>query len=135
MGIVRWRGGRQRAPYDPGGNTAIKIEQKSDVTATEPKTCLIAPLILVLMAARAQDRDEDCIGRAHDSDIGGRTLGGASGFGLLGQPRRSHRRLSELLLATMEWLGRFFRTSSPAAARSVSKFRSEPAHNARSGGF
>jgi hypothetical protein len=72
------------AAAEAGGNTAIKVDEEGGVKATEPKTRFIAPLISVLIASKASDNDADRVGRAHDSNVGGRTLGGGSGFGLLG---------------------------------------------------
>jgi hypothetical protein len=72
------------AAAEAGGNGSIKVDEEGGVKATEPKTRLIAPLISILIAGRSSDNDGDRIGKAHDSNVGGRTLGGGSGFGLLG---------------------------------------------------
>src|SRR5258708_1649259 len=74
------------AAAESGGKTDIKVDEEGGVKATEPKTRLIAPLISVLIAARASEHEHDAddIGKAHNGNLGGRTLGGASGFGLLG---------------------------------------------------
>ncbi len=74
------------ASAESGGKTDIKVDEEGGVKATEPKTRLIAPLISVLIAARASEHEHDAddIGKANNGNLGGRTLGGASGFGLLG---------------------------------------------------
>jgi hypothetical protein len=70
---------------ESGGKTAIKVDSEGGVRTTEPKTRLLAPLISVMIASRAADNDA---GRNHaggaDANVSGRTLGGVSGFGLLG---------------------------------------------------
>ncbi len=74
------------ASAESGGKTDIKVDEEGGVKATEPKTRLIAPLISVLIAARASEHEHDAddIAKANNGNLGGRTLGGASGFGLLG---------------------------------------------------
>ena len=70
------------------GPAKIKVDSEGGVQAQESKTRFIAPLIAIMLAGRAADHDAD----RHDagqaagarSNIGGRTLGGGSGFGLLG---------------------------------------------------
>jgi hypothetical protein len=73
---------------EAGGKAAIKVDSEGGVKATESKTRLIAPVISVLIASRSADNDA---GRHHgsasangDANVSGRTLGGGSGFGLLG---------------------------------------------------
>ncbi|MGI8990713.1 MAG: hypothetical protein ACR2I2_14185 [Bryobacteraceae bacterium] len=68
-----------------GGKMPIKVDEEGGVKTDEPKTRLIAPAISVLIAARTLDNDEGRRG-VHDgeSNTGGRSLGGFSGFGLLG---------------------------------------------------
>jgi hypothetical protein len=68
---------------ESSGSTAIKVDKEGSVKAVEPKTRLIAPAISVLIAAKSQDEDRERMG-GHDANVSGRTLGGASGFGLLG---------------------------------------------------
>src|SRR5260370_40947622 len=74
------------ASAESGGKTHIKVDEEGGVKATEPKTRLIAPLISVLIAARASEpeHDADDMLKANNGNLGGRTLGGASCFGLLG---------------------------------------------------
>jgi hypothetical protein len=74
------------AAAESGGKTEIKVDEEGGVKTTEPKTRLIAPLISVLIASRASEHEHDAddIGKANNGNLGGRTLGGASGFGLLG---------------------------------------------------
>jgi hypothetical protein len=71
------------AAAESSGSTAIKVDQEGSVKAVEPKTRFIAPAISVLIAAKSQDSDRERVG-GHDANVSGRTLGGASGFGLLG---------------------------------------------------
>jgi hypothetical protein len=71
---------------ESGGKTQIKVDEEGGVKATESKTRLIAPLISVMIANKSLDNDA---GRAHgasggEANVGGRTLGGGSGFGMLG---------------------------------------------------
>jgi hypothetical protein len=70
---------------ESSGRTAIKVDKEGSVKAVEPKTRFIAPAISVLIAAKSLDNDHE---REHlgspDANVSGRTLGGASGFGLLG---------------------------------------------------
>jgi len=69
---------------ESGGKTQIKVDEEGGVKATESKTRLIAPLISLMIANKALDNDA---GRAHgggEANVGGRTAGGGSGFGMLG---------------------------------------------------
>ncbi len=70
------------------GPAPLKVDSEGGVQAKESKTRFIAPLISLVLASRAADNDA---GREHgaassgaDGNIAGRTLGGGSGFGLLG---------------------------------------------------
>jgi hypothetical protein len=68
------------------GASAIKVDEEGGVKAVESKARLIRPAIALVVASRAMDNDT---GRARaagsaDGNVGGRTLGGISGFGLLG---------------------------------------------------
>jgi hypothetical protein len=141
------------AAAESGGNTAIKVDDEGGVKATEPKTRLIAPLISLLIASRAADNDADRVGRAHDSNVGGRTLGGGSGFGLLGAAAAQS---SPIVGAALGYYGMAWSVYSNIIARGsevefgknaamdirfggrkaipASKFRSEPAHTASSSG-
>nr|MDQ2899440.1 hypothetical protein [Acidobacteriota bacterium] len=68
-----------------GGRTPIKVDEEGGVKTDEPKTRLIAPAISVLIAAKTLDNDENRRGiHEGESNPGGRSLGGFSGFGLLG---------------------------------------------------
>lgn len=70
---------------ETGGKTPIKVDSEGGVQATESKTRLLAPMISVLIASRAADNDAGKHGSGGaDANISGRTLGGGSGFGLLG---------------------------------------------------
>jgi hypothetical protein len=69
------------------GTGKVKVDEEGGVKATEPKTRFIAPVISFLIASKSADRDEDReLGRVPGSsgNVSGRSLGGASGFGLLG---------------------------------------------------
>ncbi|MCU1261597.1 MAG: hypothetical protein JWO80_4482 [Bryobacterales bacterium] len=68
---------------EASGDATVKVDKEGNVKVVEPKTRLIAPAISVLIASRALDNDAGRNG-GHESNTGGRTLGGGSGFGLLG---------------------------------------------------
>ena len=69
------------------GTAPLKVDSEGGVQAKESKTRLIAPAISLMVASRAADNDA---GRHHDAGAGGepnvsgRTLGGGSGFGMVG---------------------------------------------------
>ena len=69
------------------GTAPIKVDSEGGVQAKESKTRFIAPVISLMLASRAADNDA---GRHHDAggggepNVSGRTLGGGSGFGMLG---------------------------------------------------
>ena len=70
------------------GPAPIKVDSEGGVQAKESKTRFIAPMISLIIASKAADDDA---GHHHgqaatggDANISGRTVGGASGFGLLG---------------------------------------------------
>ncbi len=73
------------AAAERSGKTNIKVDDEGGVKATESKTRLLAPLIAVMIANKSADTDA---GRhsasGGEANVGGRTLGGASGFGLAG---------------------------------------------------
>ena len=73
------------AGAESGGKAAIKVDDEGGVKATESKTRFLAPLISLMVASRAADNDA---GRhatsGGEANVSGRTLGGGSGFGLLG---------------------------------------------------
>ena len=65
---------------------AVKVDPEGTATATESKTRLLRPAIAALVAAKSLDNDA---GKQTASGTGtpntaGRSLGGFSGFGLLG---------------------------------------------------
>ena len=65
----------------------VKVDSEGTVTASNPKTRFIAPAISLLIANQAADRDAGKhvgAGAGASSNVSGRTLGGAAGFGLLG---------------------------------------------------
>jgi hypothetical protein len=69
------------------GKAEIKVDDEGSVKIVDHKTRFIAPALALLVASRAMDNDE---GKAHhiegsaDSNTGGKTLGGISGFGIFG---------------------------------------------------
>lgn len=69
---------------ETGGKSEIKVDEEGGVKATESKTRLIAPLIAVLIANKSLDNDAGRHGGEGEANVGGRTLGGASGFGMVG---------------------------------------------------
>jgi hypothetical protein len=76
------------AGAEGNGNAPIKVDSEGGVQAQETKTRFIAPLISLVLARSAADTDADKhsgagVGGAN-GNISGRTLGGGSGFGLLG---------------------------------------------------
>lgn len=68
---------------ESSGSTAIKVDKEGAVKAVEPKTRFIAPAISVLIAAKSLDNDRERMD-GQSGNVSGRTLGGASGLGLLG---------------------------------------------------
>jgi hypothetical protein len=71
-----------------GGSVPLKVDKEGGVQATESKTRFLglAASLLVARAAGDNDRIRDRSGAitGQSSNIGGRTLGGGLGFGLLG---------------------------------------------------
>ena len=69
------------------GTVPIKVDSEGGVQAQESKTRFIAPVISLMLASRAADNDaghHHDTGASGDPNIGGRTLGGGLGFGMLG---------------------------------------------------
>jgi hypothetical protein len=70
------------------GSGPLKVDQEGGVRATESKTRFIGTALAVLIASRAADNDPiHAPGGAitgQRPNVGGRTLGGGIGFGLLG---------------------------------------------------
>jgi hypothetical protein len=69
------------------GTAPIKVDSEGGVQAQESKTRFIAPVISLMLASRAADNDaghHHDTGASGDPNIGGRTLGGGLGFGMLG---------------------------------------------------
>jgi hypothetical protein len=70
------------------GTAPLKVDSEGTVQAKESKSRFIAPVISLMLASRAADNDA---GHHHaagatggDANVSGRTLGGGSGFGMLG---------------------------------------------------
>jgi hypothetical protein len=75
----------EAADTDPTAN--VKIDSEGGAKATESKTRFIAPAISALIAMKAMDNDagrHTAEGVGGGGNAGGLTLGGFSGFGLLG---------------------------------------------------
>jgi hypothetical protein len=76
------------AAAEGSGTAPIKVDSEGGVQAKESKTRFIAPVISLMIASRAADNDaghHDASGTAGgNGNVGGRTLGGANGFGMLG---------------------------------------------------
>src|ERR1017187_603605 len=75
------------AAAEGNGTVPIKVDTEGGVQAKESKTRFIAPVISLMLASRAADNDaghHHDTGASGDPNIGGRTLGGGLGFGMLG---------------------------------------------------
>jgi hypothetical protein len=73
------------AAGESSGKAPIKVDSEGGVKSEESKTRFIAPIVSVLLASRAADNDAGKHGAGGESpNVGGRTLGGISGFGTLG---------------------------------------------------
>jgi len=76
------------ADAEGSGSAPIKVDSEGGVQAQESKTRFIAPVISLLLANKAADNDADSHGAGAASgpnaNVAGRTLGGGSGFGLVG---------------------------------------------------
>ena len=71
------------------GTAPIKVDSEGTVKAMEPKFRLLAPTYQRFVASRAADNDAGRVSvaaanHAGGGNVGGRTLGGGLGFGLLG---------------------------------------------------
>jgi len=69
------------------GPAPIKVDSEGGVQAKESKTRFISPVISLMLASRAADNDaghHHDAGGTGDPNVSGRTLGGGSGFGMLG---------------------------------------------------
>jgi hypothetical protein len=73
---------------ESAGKTPIKVDSEGGVRATESKTRFLAAAAAVLVARRAGDldpvRNHSGVVVGQSQNVGGRTLGGGFGFGLLG---------------------------------------------------
>jgi hypothetical protein len=78
---------------ESSGKAPVKVDSEGGVKAQESKTRFLAPIISAVLAAKSADNerhhndhdadDVNGVGRAN-SNVGGRTLGGGLGLGLLG---------------------------------------------------
>jgi len=72
---------------ESGGASPIQVDSEGGVQAKESKTRFLAPVISLALASRAADNDaghQHTNGATGDANVSGRTLGGGSGFGLVG---------------------------------------------------
>jgi hypothetical protein len=69
---------------ESGSKASLKVDQEGTVKATESKTRFIAPALALLVASRSADNDISKRTGLPEQNVGGRTLGGGSGFGLIG---------------------------------------------------
>jgi hypothetical protein len=76
------------ADAEGSGSAPIKVDSEGGVKAQESKTRFIAPVIALLLANKSADNDAERHGAGAvsgpNANVAGRTLGGASGFGLVG---------------------------------------------------
>jgi hypothetical protein len=69
---------------ESGRKANLKVDPEGTVKATESKTRFLAPALALLVASRSADNDISKRTGLPEQNVGGRTLGGGSGFGLLG---------------------------------------------------
>jgi hypothetical protein len=69
---------------EPGGKAQVKVDSEGGIQATESKTRLLAPLISAMIASQAAHHEGHQATSGGGANVPGRTLGGGSGFGLLG---------------------------------------------------
>jgi hypothetical protein len=69
-----------------GANAAVKVDEEGSVQATESKTRFLGTALALLIARRSGDTDagRNHAGTAESANVGGRTMGGGMGLGLLG---------------------------------------------------
>lgn len=75
------------AGAEGSGPVPIKVDSEGSVKTEESKTRFIAPAIALVLASKAADNDaghHNVSGSSGNANVSGRTLGGGSGFGLLG---------------------------------------------------
>ncbi len=119
------------AESDPRAH--VKIDSEGDAKATEPKSRLLAPMLALIVANRAADNDAGrTTGSAGaTSNYGGRTLGGFSGFGLLGTAAAQG---SKTLGAVLGYYGLAWTVYSTIVSRgSEVEFKKNTAINVRFG--
>jgi len=95
---ARWKSGSiqpaaMRTPatleaVEAGGKAQVKVDSEGGIQATESKTRLLAPLLAAMIASQAAHHQDHHAASGGDGNgngnVSGRTLGGGSGFGLLG---------------------------------------------------
>jgi hypothetical protein len=73
---------------ESSGGTPIKIDSEGGVQTQESKTRFLAPAVALIIASKAADNDagrnHSASGAGGEANVSGRTLGGLSGFGLVG---------------------------------------------------
>lgn len=62
----------------------VKVDEEGTVKSSDSRTRFIAPAVAYVIASRAADQDVNKRTGVPESNTGGRSLGGASGLGLLG---------------------------------------------------
>ncbi len=69
-----------------GGNGTVKVDEEGTVRATESKTRFLNTALALLITQRSGDTDagRNHVGTGQSSNVGGRTVGGGMGLGLLG---------------------------------------------------
>jgi hypothetical protein len=90
---------------ESSSTSEIKVDDEGSVKTVEHKTRFLAPALALLVASRASDNDE---GKHHnvsgsaDSNNGGKTLGGISGFGIFGA---AAAHISPSVASALGWYG------------------------------
>jgi hypothetical protein len=77
----------QLAAVESNPQANVKVDSEGGAKATESKARLLGPAIALLVATHAMDNDagrHDIGGSGPNANLGGRAVGGISGFGLLG---------------------------------------------------
>jgi hypothetical protein len=69
---------------EPGGKAPVKVDSEGGIQTTESKTRLLAPLISAMIASQSAHHEDHHATSRGNANVPGRTLGGGSGFGLLG---------------------------------------------------
>jgi len=90
---------------EESSNAEIKVDDEGTVKTVEHKTRFLAPALALLVASRASDNDEGkhhSVAGSADSNNGGKTLGGISGFGIFGA---AAAHISPSVASALGWYG------------------------------